>query len=570
MKGLPPSRPSSPILPFVNIPPTASLLHRVGRPFVFTLACICAVRTVSFGLEQTSYHSIASPLGSTCEERGMISRLVNATEEASRIVVHFQASPLGEAEPNKINTLLRTPLNPFFTSIHESLFASSSAQSAPQTDNPAAGTSSCVAPVRHLIHMRPPPSLPRDEPTLFFAHCTSPERVVSFAPTWSHHLASTQSAPQGRGNGLRRPPPGCMVVDAIGEGDLEGRRKANIALKNAGTSCIMRDSSRVGERYEMRVLGLVRDAWVEAERRRWEQDGGPVVEWFVIADDDTFFVDISILKEMLLDFDHTEDHLLGGFSEAEGNFEEHKKHFLIAYGGGGLLISRSLMRKMQGLIPRCAKNFAHIFGGDGLISHCAALARDLSLEFVVEEVPGLSQMDMRGDASGFLSSGDRLLTLHHWASWLSLFPNTSGIDAVTLLGRASDLIGGQNMFQRWVFDEGRTVFTAGYSVMVHRDALSNDDLRRVEHTWPDFQPRKPSRGPRLEGKEKFTYFLESIEQLSPSLILFHHKCNHPSLNDTVSRIDILWDTRQPKPWWPFGREQVKRRHRRKGFKQYRV
>lgn len=60
--------------------------------------------------------------------------------------------------------------------------------------------------------------------------------------------------------------------------------RANEVLGEAGTGCVMRDSSRVGERYEMRVLGLVNDAWEESERRRKNHsvDGG-IVEWFVFG-----------------------------------------------------------------------------------------------------------------------------------------------------------------------------------------------------------------------------------------------------------------------------------------------
>lgn len=139
-------------------------------------------------------------------------------------------------------------------------------------------------------------------------------------------------------------------------------------------------------------------------------------------------------------------------------------------------------------------------------------------------------MDLRGDASGFLSAGFPLLSLHHWVGWLKVFPNRTGIDAVQLLAEASDAIGGQNMFRRFVFDGGRTAWTAGYSVMAHLTPLSTDELNRTvcplpssyfpeelrisltrfllqEHTWPGFQPRMPSRVARVEGEQKYVFAL---------------------------------------------------------------
>lgn len=88
-------------------------------------------------------------------------------------------------------------------------------------------------------------------------------------------------------------------------------------------------------------------------------------------------------------------------------------------------------------------------------------------------------VDMRGDVSGFMSAGTPLISLHHWASWLDLIPNLSGLDAISLFTAGSNAIGGQNMFRRWAFDGGKTVWTAGYSVMIHESALTSDDLLKT-------------------------------------------------------------------------------------------
>lgn len=76
-----------------------------------------------------------------------------------------------------------------------------------------------------------------------------------------------------------------------------------------------------------------------------------------------------------------------------------------------MIISRSLVRKMQGLgaflsptasggedtdasvptVGTCARKFAHVTGGDGILTNCAALARGVEFQDVVTEIPGFSQ-----------------------------------------------------------------------------------------------------------------------------------------------------------------------------------
>lgn len=141
-------------------------------------------------------------------------------------------------------------------------------------------------------------------------------------------------------------------------------------------------------------------------------------------------------------------------------------------------------------------------------------------------------MDFRGDASGFLSSGfTPFISLHHWVGWLDLIPGRQGIEVISLLRQGAEAIGGNNLLRRFVWDEGRVTWSAGYSVIVHRDSLSEDDLRRTEHTWQEFQPRRPSRSPRIEGVEKLTYYITAVEKISNTVSIFTHTCTHPSVEN---------------------------------------
>jgi hypothetical protein len=143
---------------------------------------------------------------------------------------------------------------------------------------------------------------------------------------------------------------GCVVTDAQGKGNHGGMAKVNAEFRRQGLSCTMKESSRVGERYEMRVLGLIRDAWIESERRRF-QENAPLVDWFVFADDDTWFSDSAMLREMLSGFDSREDHYFGAFSETKGTVESFGR---ISFGGAGITLSRGLVRKMQ------SSEFSHL------------------------------------------------------------------------------------------------------------------------------------------------------------------------------------------------------------------
>lgn len=42
----------------------------------------------------------------------------------------------------------------------------------------------------------------------------------------------------------------------------------------------------------------------------------------------------------------------------------------IAFGGGGIIISRALLEKMQARVDECAVRFRDVIGGDGMIVRC--------------------------------------------------------------------------------------------------------------------------------------------------------------------------------------------------------
>lgn len=459
MKGLPSSRPASPtaVLPSIYTPlSTKTARSPLYRWVLGGVAIFCLIRLHPAGVTGLARIGLDELEGLTCEERGLMSRAANSSEEASRVAIVVRASTLSGEPPNVDNTVLDSSFHPFLTSSHPILFPGTDIADYDPAPNPLPGSpsSACIQPIQHAVQMLAPPPPAVKDPQLFFSFATSPSRVVEFAPIWNHFLGPPAPA---------KAPPGCVVVDAQGQGDVEGRRLANAALVESGTGCIMKESSRVGERYEMRVLGLVKDAWVESERRRWQVSpysreclsAGMNLTWISCrtmgpSSSGTCSTtttrksaalqlrdDVLTHRSQVLDRhqgpqgDSTSVRSIRGsyagwFQRGEGQLRRPRKvsrprsrfpdprayTFLIriAFGGAGIILSRSLVRKMQGLgrsvlrgcggvrslhlsfaVGTCARKFQHIFGGDGILTNCAALARDMAYQDVVEEIPGLSQ-----------------------------------------------------------------------------------------------------------------------------------------------------------------------------------
>ncbi|GAA5877539.1 hypothetical protein JCM8547_000183 [Rhodosporidiobolus lusitaniae] len=478
---------------------------------------------------------------SSCEASGLATPLANIDDEKHRAVIRLRPAPADGAARARLpeNTISHLPLHPALSSSLSSLFDGSALLS----DTPA--NTKCIIPQTHFlpVHPRLEPSV--NDPSLFFSVSTTPSRAQKSAPVWKHFMSPSPSSDTlDPADGSR--PPYCLVTDAQGQNDKKGAALANAAFADAGVGCVFKDSMKAGDRYEMRVLSLVRDAWLESERRRW-QDGAPLVEWFIFQDDDTWWSDPQMLRDMLFRLDWHEDHMLGGHSETVGNFQIFGK---IAYGGAGIVMSRSLVQKMQGTLDKCAERFAHVFGGDGLLSECAAWTRGIPLDEVVEEVPAMRQMDIKGDATGYLTAGTApFLTLHHWAGWLSIFPGVDGTSAIQLLAQAASVVGGPNFLRRWIFDDGAVTLTLGYAITVHRKKLDPEAVRAIEWTWEAHEPRRTSRPKLKEAEEKLTYYLTSVERLSPDVALLKHVCTSPIVQSSLREIEILWDVRAEQPSW---------------------
>ncbi|GAA5941869.1 uncharacterized protein JCM15063_000804 [Sporobolomyces koalae] len=536
-------------------PPDASPLYKARRPsqiplltgeplshgrcqsrwfklLVATTLTICAVSYsrhlgIVLGYEATKFDSV-------CEARGLFTPLA-PEDEQRRLAIRIEPESLDhDVALTPENTILSDSFHPELS--RANILAMFDNSSQPARLDPVELTEPCLTPSTHTLPLVSKPRITRNSPHVFFAISTTPERAVTFAPVWKHFMSSIRVS-----NDKSRAP-GCIVTDAQGGGTGAETTRANALFRQQGLACKMQTSSKVGQRYEMRVLGLIRDAWIESERTRFEHPDSNLVEWFVFQDDDTWWSDIGMLRTMLSAYDSREDHYFGSFSETQGTLETFGK---IGFGGAGVVLSRGLVRKMQSTLDRCAERFSDVFGGDGIMSHCAAFTRDIPLESLVEEVPSMRQMDIRGDATGYLTSGRTpFMTLHHWTSWLTLIPGREPIAAITLFSRAASILGGPNFLRRFVFDSGAVEVVLGYAVTLYHQPLRDEDLGAAEHSWDAHEPYLPARPKIKEGSEKLVYYISSIDRLSPSLAIFHHTCNDPALSATsLKTFSVLYDLR---------------------------
>lgn len=173
-----------------------------------------------------------------------------------------------------------------------------------------------------------------------------------------------------------------------------------------------------------------------------------------------------------------------------------------------------------------------------MMSLCAASAVE-SVTTIEETIQSLNslltiddtlhQLDVQGDGTGFFESGFLLTSIHHFLSWFRIFPSwhISGNGdlrrGVLLIGEVSKLIGGSNFGRRYVFDEGKTVVSLGYSVVSYPLVpISRSDLGKTEHTWDNLRSHHPLRNRLRENVDKVTYYVTDVIPLAPGVVQLIH------------------------------------------------
>jgi hypothetical protein len=232
-------------------------------------------------------------------------------------------------------------------------------------------------------------------------------------------------------------------------------------------------------------------------------------QWAAIIDDDTFFPSSYSITQLLASYDPTVPAYIGGLSESQGAVD----YFgVMAYGGAGVFMSMALVQQLDIHVEDClAESFTR--EGDGMLSGCIYNHTQTALT----AIPGLHQLDMRGDLSGFYESGAFPLSLHHWKSW-----HKAPVDK---MAKITDFCG-ECFLQRWRFD-GDTILVNGYSISVYQDGISQTDLDLMEGTWEAAMGYENTMGKmrdKVENGKKKSYRLIDAEEVDGNLrqVFVHH------------------------------------------------
>lgn len=137
------------------------------------------------------------------------------------------------------------------------------------------------------------------------------------------------------------------------------------------------------------------------------------------------------------------------------------------------------------------------------------------------------EIDIPGDGSGVFQSGLPFISIHHYTGWLSIFPlwhAPDRFDALRRLQKSVALLGGDNLFKRYIFDDGRTFVSLGYSITLYSQPLKKYEMRLMERTYrsEEHELRWPSRPEIPEGKTKgrykTTYYLLDVVEADRVMI----------------------------------------------------
>lgn len=203
-------------------------------------------------------------------------------------------------------------------------------------------------------------------------------------------------------------------------------------------------------------------------------------KWMAVIDDDTFVPSMHSLIEMLERYDADERYYIGAMSE---EWWAVVRYGFMAFGGAGVFLSTPLAAVLDTHYDECRQR-SRAGAGDMRIRECIVWHTDTKLT----HVPGLHQIDMHGDRSGFFESGRLQLSLHHWKEgWWdeqgygTWFP-------MAAMHLVADVCG-DCFLQRWQFD-GDMVLSNGYSIAEYptgawKNLEKKDQLGRPEYTWLD-------------------------------------------------------------------------------------
>ncbi|XVE77180.1 hypothetical protein DITRI_Ditri13aG0041100 [Diplodiscus trichospermus] len=210
------------------------------------------------------------------------------------------------------------------------------------------------------------------------------------------------------------------------------------------------------------------------------------VRWFVMGDDDTFFVPENLLR-VLSKYDHNQFYYIG--SSSESHLQNIKFSYEMAYGGGGFAISYPLAKVLEKMQDRCIQRYPGLYGSDERIHACMA---ELGVPLTKE--PGFHQYDVYGNLLGLLAAHPvaPLVSLHHVDLVEPIFPNVNTVQALQRLKVPINLDSAAVMQQSVCYDKSRswTISVAwGYAVQIQRGIFSVREMEMPARTFLNWYKR---------------------------------------------------------------------------------
>ncbi|KAH8808125.1 glycosyltransferase family 31 protein [Xylogone sp. PMI_703] len=206
-------------------------------------------------------------------------------------------------------------------------------------------------------------------------------------------------------------------------------------------------------------------------------------QWVATIDDDTFFPSLYSLQDLLSGYDPSKLHYIGSLSE---DWWAVNNYGLMGFGGASIILSVPMAKIIDEHNDDC-KEHPRTTSGDVTIMDCVYRFSSAKLE----HVPGLHQVDMHGDLSGFYESGRDMLSLHHWKGSFSDYKLE--MEKMHIVADICD----DCFLQRWQFDD-ETVLTNAFTIAQYPEGrisgkwtgvlgtggrVEKINLERVEETW---------------------------------------------------------------------------------------
>ncbi|KAL2330255.1 hypothetical protein Fmac_017836 [Flemingia macrophylla] len=210
------------------------------------------------------------------------------------------------------------------------------------------------------------------------------------------------------------------------------------------------------------------------------------VRWFVMGDDDTFFVTENLVK-VLQKYDHNQFYYIGTTSES--HLQNIHFSYNMAFGGGGFAISYPLAVALERIQDKCLQRYPALFGSDDRIQACMA---ELGVPLTKEI--GFHQFDVYGNLFGLLAAHPitPLVSMHHLDLVEPIFPNVDRVEALQRLIGPMKVDSYGLMQQSICYDKAHhwTISVSwGYAVQIFRGVFLARDMEMPARTFLNWYRR---------------------------------------------------------------------------------